>query len=144
MNTFTFEPTTGDVRFLISAKLGATPDSTGRFTDKELNKLVKVGGAGRYVLAADGDEIEGAVAAVEAFTAEGYGFGTVQSAGRMKVRLTTAVAVGGLVVASAPVAVGTALTGDVPNVKAGAPVHFKWRLVDGSGSSGSLGIIERI
>lgn len=144
MPTFKMQPTTGDASKIVSAKLGATTALADRLGTNDVEKPVKLGGASRYVPTADGDEIEGFVAATEAWTTEGYAFGSVQTSGRKEVKVSSVYSVGGLVVAGVNAAVGTANTNGLPVVKAGAPTRFLWRVVEGSGAANSTAIIERI
>lgn len=131
-----------------SAALG-DGSSTIFDSQTDLDKIVKLGGADTYVLAASGDEIEGFVYSVEAFTVnEGYSFGTVQKNRRLVATVdaaqTPALAIGGLVVAGAQAAVGTA-GGAV--VLGGSPTTHKWRvisIVSGTGVAGDKVLIERI
>ena len=130
-----------------STALGAT--GANEFSTEDVNKAVKLGTANNYLICAGGDEIEGFVGSVEAFTVnDGFSFGGVQEEGRRTVKVGPAqvgsVAVGDLVVADVQTALGTA---DYATVKTGAPTSFKWRcinIISGTGAAGDLILLERI
>lgn len=129
-----------------SAALG--PNSSTKFAQNDVGKLVKLGSAQNYVLCADGDEVEGFVTSVEPFTVnDGFSFGGVQRWGRLEAVVGAeeagTVAVGEYVVAAAQTALGTAGT---PKVKGGTPTKFLWRCIrvkSGTGAAGDTVIIER-
>lgn len=136
---------TGAVR---TAALGASAAPADRFTSTDLNKAVKLGSDSTYVLAEDGDDIEGVVVAVESTTVNnGFSQGSVQ---RYFVYqdaevVGTALAVGDEVVAADQNALGTAQ--DLPLVSAGTGTLFRWRVVSlagGDGSAGTRVILEPI
>lgn len=94
----------------------------------DIGKPVKLSGDG-VVLCADGDDIYGFIASVEAYSKNGYSIGgVVCDAGREIVAIDEAggLAVGGLVVASTAVAFGTV---GGPNVKTGSPSIHRWIVV---------------
>lgn len=140
-----------------TAMLGATTGA-GAFTDKDKHKAVKLGGDSRYILCADGNDIEGQVISIEPDTSDGYGKGTVCNKDRIYAinAGAGAIAVGAFVVAAAQPAVGTELprvstgleTGvRAMPVKAGAGVFFLWRvisLLNDTGAVGKLILIERV
>lgn len=142
------------------------PNSSTKFTDKDIGKAVKYGTADNFVLAAQGDEIVGFVNSVEPMTYNGgFSFGGVQKAGRKLAVVGanqggTPMAVDDLVVADTQVTLGTA---GEPKVKTGVayaqsgttpfavteqtPKHFKWRcmkIVSGTGVAGDTVLLERI
>ena len=129
------------------ACLGA--DANGKFTDKEIGKLVKMGTAQNYVLCVDGDDIEGHVASLEAVTYnDGFSFGTVYRENRVEVLVDAGqvgqIAVLDEVVAGAQAAIGTASKGIV---KSGTGTSKKWRVirhVTGNGSAGDTVLIEPV
>lgn len=131
----------------VSAALG--PNSSTKFTDVDIGKAVKLGTAENYVAVANNDEIEGFVFSVEPWTVNGgFSFGTVQKDGRAVVEHlageATPLAVGDLVVAGTPVALGTA---GYAKVKAGSPTTHKWRVISRMGGNGAAGtklLIERV
>jgi len=131
---------------IVSAALGA--NSSGKFVDADKGKLVKKGTANNYVLAADGDEIEGFVIAMETATVnQGFSFGSVQKNKRKlaKVGGTLAVVVGDGLVAGAQSALGTADA--LPIVKKGSPAKFVWEvlsIVTGTGAVGDTILMERV
>lgn len=142
---------------IISAALGA--NAAGKLTDKDIGKAVKLAGDSRYEVCADGNDIEGIVAAIEPHTVNaGLGFGSVQTQGRVVASNAGAapIAVGAYVVAAAQPAVGTEIallttgtqTGTRPvPVKAGAGTVFKWRVIALLGGAGAVGtpiLIERV
>ena len=61
-----------------TARLGAGTAVGDRLSDADVGKIVKLVGDSRYNLVAAGDAIEGVVAAVESYTADGYSIGSVQ------------------------------------------------------------------
>lgn len=129
-----------------SAALGAS--AAAKFGPKDLNKAVKLAGADNYILAADGNDLEGVVITVEAPTVnDGFSFGSVMV--RFKHQTATVsgtdLAVGAAVVCGPQAALGTAQAD--PVVKAGAGVLFKWRvksLLGGTGAAGTTVLIEPI
>ena len=134
-----------------SAALGAS--TAAPLNKNDLGKFVKLAGSENYVLAAEGNDIEGQLATVEPDTVnDGWAFGAVQV--RFKTLLVrhqageSAIAVGATVVVGTPVAINTALgTAKYPAVKAGAGVLFKWRvksLMGGAGAAGTVLLIEPI
>ena len=147
MPSFKFQPRVGDSD-KISAGLGTTGS---KFTDKDLNKVVKLGADHNYVAVAAADEIEGIVVAVAPHTVnQGYAFGTVQTGGRVvaKVNTATAVAVRDFVVASAQAAVGTEQEYPLVQKAADSNQVCKWRVIDlldaGTGAQNTLVLIERV
>lgn len=142
----------------VTARLGAgSVNSTpaNAYTDKELNKFVKLSGDSAYSLCAAGDAIEGYICAVEAYTADDFSIGSVQSESRKRVTLdglqatpgTGVIAVGEYVVCGTVVALGTALSGPPKVCKATsqAATHFNWRVVslEGTTAVGQFATIER-
>ena len=142
-----------------TARLGSGTRTAGTaLVDADKGKLLKLAGASRYDLCAAGDAIEASLTAVETAPLDDYTIGTVQTAGRLKVTCdglqatpgTGTVAVGDLVVASTPVAAGTALGTlvypKVAQATSQTPGLFNWRVVHVSvdGSVGDTAIIERV
>lgn len=146
---------------VVTARLGAGTGAGNNLSDTETGKLVKLAGDSRYNLCAVGDEIEGAIVALETATQDGYTIGSVQIDCRLEVTFdglqatpgTGAIAVGDFVVTGTPAAKGTALvwpngpkvckaTATAPNL-----VH-PWRVVSlgaaGTGAVGTTGLIERL
>lgn len=66
----------------ISSRLGA---QSAPYKDTEIGKLVKGTTESGHVLCAQGDRISGQIVAVENATSDGYGMGSVQRNGRMRV-----------------------------------------------------------
>ena len=140
----------------ITARLGAGTGSANYVTDVEIGKLVKLVGDSQYNLCAAGDQIEGVITAVEAYTADDYSIGSVNPEGRKRVTLdgiqatpgTGVCAVGDFVVAGSVVAKGTALSGPVKVCKATTQtgMYFAWRIVslEGTGAVGQIALIERV
>jgi len=122
---------------LVSAALG--PNNSTKFSDKDLNKAVKLGTANNYVLATNGDEIDGFVKAIEPFTVnDGFSFGGVQLEGRVEAAVGAnqvgALAVGSYVVADTQVALGTV---GAAQVKAGgAPALTSVEVEAGTAAAG--------
>ena len=112
-----------------------TPDRTeliGNNTKQasylDIGKPVKLSGDG-VVLCADGDDIYGFIASVEAGSKGGKSYGAVAcDAGREAIAIDEAggLAVGGLVVAGTAVAFGA--TG-IANVKTGSPSVHRWIVI---------------
>lgn len=142
---------------VVSAALGV--NAAGKLTDFDKYKALKLAGNNNYVLAADGDDIEGVLVSVEPFTVNnGFGFGSVQTKDRIIARNdgAGAIAVRAQVIAAAQGAVGTAnttistgaLTGVTPTpVKAGTGAVFNWRVISLLGAAGAVGdpiLIERV
>ena len=149
MSDFVFNPKVNDPFARITeAALGAS--SGDGWGDEEVGKVVKLGPANNYILASDGDDIEGIVVSIEPNTVNaGFSFGTVQSDRRFQAVLDTGetgVAVGATVVAGAQEAVGTQTNGNKPVVATGAGVTHKWRVIRllTDGEAGSTVVIERI
>lgn len=141
--------------FIIPAALGV--NAAGKLTSLDMYKFVKLATTG-YVLAASGNDIEGQLVAVEAYTVnDGFGFGSVQQQGTMTVTVEGGtLAVGAYVTCGTVVAVGTAITAVAsgsqtnvvaPKVLAGPGVIFRWRicsLLGGDGTVGTNVLIERV
>lgn len=150
MTTKKFGPTVPSVPGAFEdAALGVDGTSPNRFTDKEINKVVKLGTADNYVLAVATDEIEGIVASIEGHNVNnGFSFGTVQRKfGNVVAKQTgvTVVVVGDTLVADAQAALGTSQ--DYPNVKKGVPTKFLWRvksLMGNAGAQNALLLMELI
>lgn len=148
MSVFYFTELVNDpIADVVSATLGV--DANNKFSDADVGKGVKLGPSNNYIPLADGDEIEGIVISMEPATYnDGFSFGSVQKDRRMKAQVgagqTGALAVGALVVADVPIALGT---DGIVQVKAGAPSVHMWRVlrhVTGTGVSGDTVLIERI
>lgn len=147
MAKFNFQPRVGDSD-RISAGLGTV---TPKFTDAELNKIVKLGANSNYVAVAAGDEIEGVIIAVAPHTVnDGFAFGTVQTGGRLIAQNGAAdtLAAGDYVVAAAQSAVGTAQEYPlVQKAEEDSDQIFRWRVIDllaGSGAQGDQVVVERV
>lgn len=141
----TFKETIGQSDEIFTALLGTAANAGARFSDADVGKAVKLTATDRYALCADGDEIEGFVTSVDASTSGGYSWGGVCPEGRKYVVLSGAVSIGGYVISAAQTAVQTATAGAYTVVKAGTGNEkFKWRLISGAGTNGSVGVIERV
>lgn len=157
MSDLMFQPTV-PTNAVIATHLGADGTAPNRFTDNDIGKAVKLAGSDNYVLAADGNEIEGFVLAIEPGTIdEGFSYGSVQKDGRVIAinKGAGAIAVGAYVVAAAQAALGTKNdTGGnnfdpCPHVKAGAvgtpgssfttPAVYFWRVISLLGGNGGVG-----
>lgn len=118
-------------------------DATNQYSSNDIGKAVAYSGT-TMELCADGAEIVGFVESKEPYTSNGHSVGTVKKSGRVKVTNTgaTTLAVGDLVVAGAPVALGTAGS----SVKVGAPTTYKWAVVwlETDGTTGTDVIVERV
>lgn len=137
---------------IVTAALGATAGTT--LTDVDKGKALKRGTNHNYVLAADGDDLEGRLEAIAVgLVNDGFNHGSVLR-GLPGIYMTAvnagagAIAVGATVVCAAQTAQGTAQTvAPYPKVKAGAGVLFKWRVIelwDGAGAVGAQILLERI
>lgn len=149
MNDFDFNLLTHSPERLnvISAKLG--PDANTKYSDKDKKKPVKAASGGRYVMCADGDELDGFIDSVEAFTVQGHSFGGV-ARGNAGLRVEAQVAAGvvtplvfgDLVVAAAQLPVGTK---GLPQVKKGTPSVHKYRVMRlTTGAAGSVVLLEKV
>lgn len=160
MPKFVFTPLT-EYTEVVTARLGAGTGAANNLTDAEANKFVKLVGESRYNLCAVGDEIEGAIAALENATLDAYTIGSVQKNGRLEVTFdglqgtpgVGAVAIGDYVVCGTPAAKGTALVWPAgPKVckatAAGTGLVHTWRVISlgtaGTGAVGTAGLIERV
>lgn len=135
-----------------SAALGAVTGEAWS-TNKDTYKPVKLVGDSRYGLCADGDNVEGFVVAVDGSTVNGgYAFGTVAvlvPGDTFKVQVSTAYAVGDLLVAGVNKAAGTAnAVAGLPLMKkpAAAPAgtSFLYRVVSGSGTANTAAVVQRV
>lgn len=149
MSTFVFNPKVNDpFANITEAALGAAADEG--WGDEEVGKCVKLGTSNNYELAADGNEIEGVLVAIEPNTVnQGWSFGSVQRDRRFNAVLDageTGVTVGALVVAGAQAAVGTGNASGYPVVAVGAPTTHKWRVIRllTDGEAGSTVVIEKV
>jgi hypothetical protein len=131
-----------------TAALGVDGLLASRFGPNDINKAVKLAANNNYVLAADGNDLEGVCFSVEPATVnDGFSHGTVQKRfTELEVLVSgAALAVGAAVVCAAQNALGTIQA--APAVKAGAGALFKWRvksLLAGTGQIGELVLIEPI
>lgn len=153
--------------FQMYVEAGSAPDSyftaalgvsSVPLTSLDEGKAVKLVASDRYGVVADGDEIEGILAAVEPFTVNnGYGLGSIQRKERfIGKNLGATLAFGEKVVAAAQPAVGTAITevtsgaqtGVRPTpVKTGTPTTHVWRVISLLGGGGLVNthvLIERV
>ena len=144
---------------LVSAKLGTgTVAAGGNLTDADIGKPVKLAAANTYALCADGDGIDGFLVSVDAFTQDGYAFGTVQIGGRKWVRCDGAITFGYMVEAAAPAAAKTAETlgygkvsvsgeyaAGVDTVAELLPYmqRKRWKVISGTGADTTLVLVEK-
>jgi hypothetical protein len=135
-----------------SARLGSGAGAGNGLTDKDVGKFVKLVGESRIDLADEGDRIEGFLSSVETATVDGYAFGGyVSTIGTYKeVTFNETVAIGDHVVVGTVTARGVA-SGTPPGVLKADDNDggtFTWRVVSlgnqGTGASGTAGVIERI
>jgi len=134
---------------VISSPIG---DNTNQASDNDLGKAVKLGADQNYVLAANGDELEGVIDTVRGDTVnQGYSFGGIQRKGRIYATVganqgATPMAVRDYVLADDQVAFGIKPSATyAPVVKTGAPATHKWRCIRviGDGTAGSTVLLER-
>lgn len=132
---------------IVSTALGV--DANNPLAAADLDKAVVLAANDNYVMAANGNDIGGTLAAVNPDTVnDGFAFGSVDKRGRRVATVDAAEAdalvVGELVVAGTQAAVGTA-GGLVCTAGAGA-VH-KWQVISiltGTGVAGDTVLIERV
>ena len=133
---------------VLSAALG-TGGANVFASDKDVGKGVVLGTSQNYVLAADGDEIQGVVSSVEPFNVnDGFTFGGVQTDRRIIADVAAAqagaIAIGALVVCGIQIVLGTLGT---LQVKDGAPATHKWRVIrhiTGTGIAGDSVLLEKV
>lgn len=92
-------------------------DNTGQFSDADIGKPVKINTGGYLELCADTNEIFGIVTSVEPYTKDGHSIGSVAcDSGAQAYAEDTAGTLtrGADVVASTPIALGTAVTYGAP------------------------------
>jgi len=115
-----------------------------------------------YLMAADGDAIDGFIYSIEPWTADGKVIGTVQVGGRKRCESSGASTLGALVEAGAVAAVGTAETNGLPLVSTHTAVVDtlenvsadlllpKWKIISSSAADGTVAaddtsvIIEKV
>lgn len=143
---WTFKPNTGDIKFLISAKLGTnTVANSGHLNDNDIGKPVKLNADSTYALCADGDQIDGWLVGVNPETVDGYAFGTVQTGGRVMAQLDGASTFGAVVEAAANAAARTADAsgyGQVSTHTMIAGTRKSWRIVSGLVADNSIVVLE--
>ena len=147
MSNFKFTVNVSEQDLKISSALGV--DGNNPLTEKDDGKLVTLAASNNYVVATDGDDIEGILVGVESHTVNnGFGFGTIQTNGRAEAQVAAAevgtVDPGNEVICGIQIAVGT--TG-APMVKLGSGAVIKWRcirIITGTGAAGDTVLIERV
>ncbi len=145
-----------------SAALGVSALAGNLFTSKDVNKVVKLAGNNNFVLAANGDAIEGIVSSVEAGTVNsGWSYGGVQTrfytAEAQNGAAQATLAVGDRVVAFTQAVLGTAQ--EYPQIRKAAALTApvaptdealkwpQWRvksLLAGTGLAGEVVLIEAL
>lgn len=143
----------------LTVRLGTAATPVANFSDKELNKTVKLAGESQFALTAVGDKIEGFVTSVEQATQNGWSIGGVVDEGiawaiadgLQATAGTGTIAVGDYVVAGSATALGTALTGGFAKVcKATTQTNtgFAWRVVSlgeaGTGAVGTTIVVQSV
>lgn len=142
----------GGLVTIVRAAIGTQAEG---ITDVDIGKAVKMSDAQNYVLTADGDNIEGVINSIEAWTVnEGYAFGGVQTGCRFVATVVTGATVAVLdAVISADQEAAGANVGAFDNpalVKPSAtPTVYDtgWRcirIVSGDGTAGSKVLLEAI
>ena len=134
---------------VIVAKLGSAAGQA--YTDKDKNKIVKMGAVSNFALAADGDEIEGFIDNIDGGpTAGGFVVGGVarpdtgfRVLAQVAAGVATPLVFGDMVVAGAQLALGTA---GLPQVRKGTPAIWKYKVIRliGNGSAGTNVLLERV
>lgn len=127
----------------------ALGDNTGQFSDSDLGKPVKLNAGGYCELCASGDEIYGFVSAVEAYTEGGHSVGSVSADVNKQayaVDEAGGLAIGDLVVAGTPVALGTkAPNGGNVIAATSTPVIHKWMVVETyGGAAGDKVLLQKV
>jgi len=148
MTAFVFGELVQESPDIVSSALGV--DAANPLTANDIDKGVKLAANNNYVLCADGDEIEGVVAAINPDTVnDGFSFGSVRKNGRITATVTTAalgpLVPGALVTAGVQTAAGVA--GGITVDDDTAPANHKWRVISllgGDGSADSAVLIEKI
>lgn len=153
---------------VITARLGTgtyTASAANIYTDTEVGKFVKLGGANRYVLCAAGDAIEGRITSIEVGRNDDYSFGGVANEtaflevvldGLQATPGTGVVAIGDYVVCGTVVAKGTAIVFPArakvckaTSQSAAMSNPYAWRVVSigatgADGVSGAVGVSATI
>jgi hypothetical protein len=134
---------------VVTAKLGSAAGQN--YTDKDVGKAMKMGALSNYVLASDGDELEGFLDNIDQGpTANGFVVGGVQrpdTGFRVEAQVAAGVATplvfGDLVVAGAQLALGTK---GLPQVKKGTPAIWKYKVIRvyTTGAAGTTVLLERV
>jgi hypothetical protein len=134
---------------VITTKLGTAAGQL--YTDKDINKAVKMGAVSNYSLCADGDELEGFIDNIDGGpTAGGFIVGGVKRGGSgLRVRATVAAGVATPLVVKDQVVAGAQLplgTKGLAQVKKGTPELYKYQVIRlyGNGSAGTDVLLERI
>jgi hypothetical protein len=148
---------------VVSAALGTAANA--KFVAADVGKPVKLGAAQNYVLCSAGDQIEGFVQALDAFTVnDGFSFGAVLRNTRITAKVDAAQAstltIGEYVVAGASSALGTndpyplvkqvadaALADGAATVLGPYGLLHKWRVIrviSGTGIAGDLVLLEKV
>lgn len=115
-------------------------------TDLDVGKPVKISATDEVELCADGDQIYGFIAGVEPALADGKKVVSVLTAGRVKVALSGASAIGTIVEAAANTAAGVAKAGDYGLVSTHTAVvgtNKRWMVISGTGLDGATVLIEK-
>ena len=147
MANFNFTVNVSEQDRKISAALGV--DGNNPLTVLDLGKAVSLGPVNNFVVASDGDDLDGILVGVQDTTVNsGFGFGTVQTNGRAEVEIAAAevgtAVPGDEVIAGIQIAVGTV---GAAMVKLGTGGTVKWRvlsLLSGTGVAGDTILVERI
>lgn len=124
--------------------------ASGNWSDVDIGKAVSLRDSDTVELAADTTEIYGFVTSVQPYTSGGYRVGSVACDAGREAWATDedgGLAVGNIVVAGTPVAVGTALTANQNVIVATtqATVLQKWQVVAiTTGAAGSQVLVRRL
>lgn len=134
---------------VVTTKLGSAAGQ--QYTDKDIKKAMKMGPVSNYMLASDGDELEGFLDNVDGGpTAGGFIVGGVarpDTGFRVEAQVAAGVATplvfGDLVVAGNQLALGTK---GLPQVKKGTPAIWKYKVIRvfTTGAAGTTVLLERV
>lgn len=148
MTDFYFTELVNDPPALVlSAAIGV--DASNKLGTVDVGKGMKLAANDNYVAVAKDDEIEGVLVSISPETVnDGFSFGGVQVNRRVLAIVGASqagnIAIGALVVADTPTALGTA---GIVRVYTGSPAAHKWRVIRivlGTGATNDTVLLEKI